>query len=109
MNNSTTTTTATCSHITEGSPYCTCSMCKVCGYDLNTCSEHANDAEHLYLSADELRSGDMLPTKSRWPVETVTVVPGSHVTVTHLNGFNWHTLYGGPEFGFGAVHVERMK
>ena len=65
--------------------------------------------EYLYLSADELRSGDMLPKKSRWPVETVTIVPGSHVTVTHGGaGYIWHARHGGPDFGFGAVHVERQ-
>lgn len=65
--------------------------------------------EYLYLNADEVRRGDILPDKSRWPVEAVIVVPGSHVTVSHLSGYVWHARHGGPDFGFGAVRAERPR
>lgn len=31
-----------CDHIIEGSSYCPCYMCVVCGDDLNICNEHSN-------------------------------------------------------------------
>lgn len=63
--------------------------------------------EFHYLSADEVRAGDMLPDKSRWPVAAVAVVPNSHVTVVHEGGYTWHAAHGGVGFGFRAVRVER--
>ena len=29
-------------HVTVKSPYCPCSRCNICGWELNTCNEHSN-------------------------------------------------------------------
>lgn len=60
-----------------------------------------------YIPSDEIKAGDVLPDKSRWPVHSVTIVPRSHVTVVHGGGYIWHAYYGGADFGWHSVRVER--
>lgn len=62
----------------------------------------------LYLRADELRAGDILPDVSRQPIRRVFVTPRSHVLITFKGTeFKRHTRYGGREYGFECFRVER--
>lgn len=64
----------------------------------------------LYLSADEIQPGDILPDASRFPVSRVIVHPGSHVRVTFCDTtFTRDYPYGGPSYGFVAVRVGRRR
>lgn len=57
--------------------------------------------EHLYLRADEIKPGDILPDVSRFPVTHVIVDPRSHITI-RFDGteFTRTARYGGPEYGY---------
>lgn len=62
----------------------------------------------LYLPADQIKRGDILPDKSRSVVTSVVVFPRESVRVTHGGGqYTWHAPYGGPDFGYAVVRIER--
>lgn len=66
--------------------------------------------ETLYLRADEIKSGDILPDVSRTPVATVrkTVNDAGHpVYITFPHGFVRVARYGGKEYGYECFRVER--
>ncbi|WNO25900.1 hypothetical protein SEA_ASEGATO_118 [Microbacterium phage ASegato] len=64
--------------------------------------------ETLYLRADEIKPGDILPDVSRSPVARVITVPYSHVTF-RFNGteFTRTARYGGNAYGYECFRVER--
>ncbi|AXH50164.1 hypothetical protein SEA_MUSETTA_4 [Microbacterium phage Musetta] len=64
--------------------------------------------ETLYLRADEIKPGDILPDVSRSTVTRVIVDPRSHVTF-RFNGteFTRTARYGGSEYGYECFRVER--
>lgn len=64
--------------------------------------------ELIYIPADEIRRGDILPDVSRHPVTGVVVFPNESARLTFGGGaFIRHFSHGGPDFGFPAVRVER--
>lgn len=64
--------------------------------------------ETLYLRADEIKPGDILPDVSRSTVTRVIVDPRSHVTL-RFDGteFTRTARYGGPDYGYECFRVER--
>lgn len=61
-----------------------------------------------YEPADTIKPGDILPDVSRQPVATVVMFPHEGVRVTFSGtSFIRHFPYGGPNFGFPAVRIER--
>ena len=64
--------------------------------------------EPLYLTADHVRPGDILPDVSRLAVTGVVTFPHESVRVVFGGGeFIRHFPYGGPNFGYPAVRIER--
>ncbi|QDH92155.1 hypothetical protein SEA_PHILLYPHILLY_113 [Microbacterium phage PhillyPhilly] len=64
--------------------------------------------ETLYLRADEIKSGDILPDVSRMPVSHAIVDPHSHVTFRFTGTeYTRHASYGGPDYGYECFRVER--
>ena len=62
----------------------------------------------LYLRADEVKPGDILPDVSRSPVSHVIVDPRSHVTFRFTGTELTRTArYGGPEYGYECFYVLR--
>lgn len=64
--------------------------------------------EYLYLRADEIKPGDILPDVSRSAVTRVLTVPYSHVTF-RFDGteFTRTARYGGNAYGYECFRVER--
>ena len=61
-----------------------------------------------YEPADTITRGDILPDVSRQPVSRVTVFPYESVRVVFGGGeYIKHFPYGGPDFGYPAVRIER--
>ena len=68
--------------------------------------------ESLYLRADEIRPGDILPDVSRFPVATVKRCPmltGPDFIHLSFQGahFTRRAFDGGPGYGFECFRVER--
>lgn len=64
--------------------------------------------ETLYLRADEIKLGDILPDVSRSTVARVIVDPHSHVTIRFSGTeFTRTARYGGPDYGYECFRVER--
>ena len=62
----------------------------------------------LYLSADEIKQGDILPGVSRFPVARVIIDPRSHVTFRfERTEFTRTARYGGEGYGFECFFVLR--
>lgn len=61
----------------------------------------------LYLPVDQVRPGDVLPEISRTPVAAVTVFPHESVRLVFEGGYITHRPYGGVDYGYPAVRVER--
>lgn len=62
----------------------------------------------LYLRADELLAGDILPDISRQPIDRIIITPRSHALITFKGTeFKRHTRYGGDGYGFECFRVER--
>ena len=61
-----------------------------------------------YLPAPEILAGDILPDISRFPVATITVFPheSTRVTFSGTTFTRWFS-YGGPDFGWETVRIER--
>ena len=61
-----------------------------------------------YSPADQIKRGDILPDVSRHPVSGVVVFPHESVRVVFGGGeYVRHFPYGGPDFGYPAVRIER--
>ena len=61
-----------------------------------------------YEPADTITRGDILPDVSRHPVTSVIVFPHESVRVVFGGGeYIRHFPYGGPDFGYPAVRIER--
>ncbi|UVK62422.1 hypothetical protein SEA_YUMA_117 [Microbacterium phage Yuma] len=64
--------------------------------------------ETLYLRADEIKPGDILPDVSRSPVARVIVFPHEGVRFTFTGtGYMRYASYGGAEYGYECFRVER--
>lgn len=64
--------------------------------------------QYLYESANLIKTGDILPEASVFPVAQVLVFPFSHVRVTFKGTtFTRDYPHGGPDFGFPSVRIER--
>ena len=64
----------------------------------------------LYLRADEVKPGDILPDVSRFAVSRVIVDPRSHVTFRFTGTeFTRTARYGGPEYGYECFRVLRAE
>ena len=62
----------------------------------------------LYLSADEIKQGDILPGVSRFPVARVIIAPRSQVTLRFKRTeFTRIARYGGEGYGFECFFVLR--
>ena len=62
----------------------------------------------LYLRADEVKPGDILPDVSRFAVSRVIVDPRSHVTFRFAGTeFTRTARCGGPEYGYECFLVLR--
>lgn len=65
-------------------------------------------SSYLYEPADTIKTGDTLPEVSRHPVTGVVVFPHESVRVVFGHGaYIRHFPYGGPDFGYPAVRIER--
>ena len=63
---------------------------------------------YLYEPADQIKRGDILPDVSRHPVSGVVTFPHESVRVVFGGGeYVRHFPYGGPDFGYPAVRIER--
>lgn len=61
-----------------------------------------------YEPADTITRGDILPDVSRYPVARVITIPHEGVRVTFAGtSFTRYFSYGGPDFGYPAVRIER--
>ena len=61
-----------------------------------------------YEPADTITRGDILPDVSRYPVSGVIVFPHEGVRVVFGGGeYIRHFPYGGPDFGYPSVRIER--
>jgi len=61
-----------------------------------------------YETADRIKIGDFLPEVSRHAATGVVVFPHESVRVTFGRGeYIRHFPYGGPDFGYPAVRIER--
>ena len=61
-----------------------------------------------YAPADQIKRGDILPDVSRHPVSGVVIFPRESVRVVFGGGeYVRHFPYGGPDFGYPAVRIER--
>lgn len=81
---------------------------------LSTHTDNRMDAimatESLYLRADEIKLGDILPDVSRTPVVAIGRTPddaGHPVVLTFANMFTRAARYGGAEYGYECFRVER--
>lgn len=66
--------------------------------------------ETLYLRADEIKIGDILPDVSRTPVVEYSRdldTPNAPVHLTFANLFTRTARYGGAEYGYECFRVER--
>lgn len=64
----------------------------------------------LYLRADEIKKGDILPDVSRFPVTRVVVDPRSHVTFRFEGTeFTRTARYGGEGYGYECFRVLRAE
>lgn len=62
----------------------------------------------LYLRADEIKAGDILPDVSRFPVTRVIIDPRSHVTFRFAGTeFTRTARYGGEGYGYESFRVLR--
>ena len=65
---------------------------------------------YLYEPADTIKPGDVLPGVSRHAVTGVVVFPHESVRVSFGHGaYILHFPYGGPDFGYPAVRIERAE
>ena len=63
---------------------------------------------YLFEPADTIKTGDIVPECSVFPVARVIVFPFSHVRVTFKGTtFTKDFPHGGPDFGFPTVRLER--
>lgn len=66
--------------------------------------------ETLYLRADEIKPGDILPDVSRTPVVAIgrTLDDGGHpIVLTFATMFTRTARFGGAEYGYECFRVER--
>ena len=77
--------------------------------ELGTGAPSAAPLTPLYLSADEIKQGDILPDVSRFPVARVIIDPRSHVTFRfERTEFTQTARYGGEGYGFECFYVLRV-
>ena len=62
----------------------------------------------IYLPADQIKPGDILPDVSRRPVTGASIFLNESARVTFGGGacLKWF-LHGGPDYGYPAVRIER--
>lgn len=67
--------------------------------------------EYIYLRADEIKPGDVLPDVSRQPVSRVIVDTENGSALIRFEGteFSHTARHGGPGYGFECFSVKRVS